>query len=333
MTLQALLKELEFDESLCCTTHALYNLLRSYPETLFDRHAPAHEDFFRGVARMSGVGPVGDAYGLSDHSLDAVAKGLGLKGQAASLPGSEAELRKLLAQPGTGCLARLHIRDGSESVAGVRHSLMLLPVESEKKPPYYEALDSNAAIGETAHFTWKDLSRMLCGIYQLEVHGPRREMGNAVPGFGAKKDLDRKPRRADVTALRKTLAEFSINTVMGMEALDAAVRAHPKSGVLRAFRGALHFAMAAQPTTNPRLTAQRADNLKQSMEGEGRQDVGEALRLEPDLKSAVPPALSAGRWTDPIEAFSVLGLLALSPKNGGSGLSAEVQRSLRSAWT
>ena len=332
MNLQSLLKDLEFEESLCCSTYALYNLLRSYPETLFDREAPVHEDFARGLGRMAGVAAIGESHGLSDRSFDAIAKGLGLKGQAAELPGSEAELRKLLSAPGTGCLVRLHLRDGSESVAGVRHSLLLLPVESDRKPPHYEALDSNAAIGETAHFSWKDLSRILCGVYQIEVHGPRRETGNAVPGFGAKKDLDRRPRRPDITALRKALAEFAMNSVMGLEALESAMLAHPKSGVLRVFRASVQLAMSVKPTSSTRLSPKAIENLREGFVGEAKQDLAEALRLEPGLREALPLPLSNGHWQDSVEAFSTLGVLAVSPKDGASELSEEVQKRLRSHW-
>lgn len=333
MNLPALLRELEYEESLCCTTFALYNLLRSYPETLFDRQVPAHEDFARGLARMGGVGPVAESCGLSDRSLDAVAKGLGLKGQSVLVPATEAELRKLLAAPGSGCLARLQLREGSESVAGVRHSILLLPVESERKPAHYDALDSNAAIGETARFTWKDLARLLCGLYVFEVHGPRRELGNTVPGSGPKKDLDKRPRRSDITALRKALAEFALNAAMGMEALEGALRAHPRSGLLRAFRAAVQFAMSARPANQARLSAKALADLREGIAGEAQKDLAEALRLEPDLRSGLPSPLSSAHWKDPVEAFAALGALAVAPKNDAAELSREVQNSLRSFWS
>lgn len=333
MNLAALLKELEVEESHCCTAYALYNLLRSYPLTLFERDAPGHEEFAAGLARMTGVGPLPENRGMSDRALDAVAKGLGLKGQAVALPGSEAELRKLLAAPGAGCLGRVQLREGNDSVAGVRHSLILLPVEPDRKPPHYEALDSNAGMGERAHVSWKDLSRMLCGLYVIEVHGPRRELGNTLPGFGAKKDLERRPRRPDITALRKALAEFAMNEIMGMEALQAAMRAHPKSGILLAFRAAVQFALAAKPAQNSKLGAKIVAEIQQGIAGEARDYMAEALRLEPGLRERLPGSLTCARWKDPVEAFSALGVLAVSPKADDPCLSAEVQKRLRPLWS
>jgi len=327
LTLQALLKELEFEESLCCTAYALYNLFRCYPETLFGSEVPDYPSFEGGVGKMAGVGPLLESRGLTDRALDAVASGLGLRGAAAALPSSELELRKLLATPGSGFLGRILLREASETVPGVRHSVVLVPVERDRRPLHYEFLDSNGALGERGKFAWKDLSRMLCGIYVLEVQGPRRESGNTVPGLGPKKDLNRPARRADITALRKALAEFAVNPLMGVEALEAAVRAHPRSGVLRALRGAVAVAMTLATDVG---AAARANGTGAC---QARQDLSEALRLEPALRQALPAALTCLHWRHPVQALALLSALAVGAKKPLGDLTARIEQELRSCWS
>lgn len=323
LTLQAAIRDMELEESLCCTSHALYNLLRSYPQTLFGDHVPSYEEFARGLAKMGAVG--GDMpahFGLTDRVLAGVAAGLGLKGEAIAVPRAEAEFKKRLAAPGTGFLGRLTLREAAGNSAGARHSVVVLPVDPDREMPHYNAMDSNGAVGAVTKYAWKELSRMLCGLFLLEVHGPRRELGNTVAGFGMTVDLERRTRDPDVRDLLKVLSEFASNPapVLGSEFLAMSLKSHPRSVLLNAFRAGLTAAMALKGEGSGGKGGARED-----LE-EARRQFEEALALQPDLARApLPDALRSAHWEGMVDALAALAALSASPKTASAELREKVK--------